>query len=243
MIPRTIHYCWFGRTQKPELVKNCIDSWRKHLPEYDIVEWNETNFDVERYRYSSQAYSAGKFAFVSDVCRLHALSVAGGIYLDTDVEFLKPINQEMLLNDAFTGFEDNLLLSSAIMGSVKNGSWVSDLLAPYRKRSFYLEDGIADTTPNTEVITAFMKVEKGLILNNSVQHIENYLMVYPSEFFSPKSWKSLKIAITDNTYAIHHFAASWLSEPKTLLGRISNRLLGKLAADYLSRVYRGILGR
>jgi len=244
MIPKIIHYCWFGKGEKPELVVRCLDSWQKYLRDYRMVEWNEENFDVNSYQYSAEAYRERKFAFVSDVCRLFALKSTGGIYLDTDVEFLKPLDEAMLNHVAFTGFEDNLLLSSAIMGSVPDSRWINDLLAYYDKRSFYLANGKPDTMPNTENITAFMKVGEGLQLNNSFQQIEGYCVVYPSEFFSPKSWKTLKIKITSNTCCIHHFAASWLAESDySLMGKLSNQLLGKKVSDFLAKIYRKLRGR
>jgi len=244
MIPKIIHYCWFGKGEKPELVASCLASWQKYLPDYRIVEWNEENFDINSYRYSAEAYRERKFAFVADVCRLYALKSMGGIYLDTDVEFLKPLDEGMLNNIAFTGFEDNLLLSSAIMGSVPDSYWINDLLAYYDNRSFYLSNGKPDIMPNTESITAFMKADKGLHLNDSFQQIDGYCTIYSSEFFSPKSWKTLKIKITANTYCIHHFAASWISgSDYSLIGKLSNRLLGKRVSDFLSKIYRNLLGR
>lgn len=244
MIPKIIHYCWFGKGEKPELVVRCLASWQKYLPDYRIVEWNEENFDVNSYQYSEEAYRERKFAFVADVCRLYALKSMGGIYLDTDVEFLKPLDEAMLSHVAFTGFEDNLLLSSAIMGSEPDSLWINDLLTYYDDRSFYLPNGKPDILPNTESITAFMKADKGLQLNNSFQQIEGYCTVYPSEFFSPKSWKTLKIRITANTYCIHHFAASWLNDSDySLMGKLSNKLLGKRTADFLAKIYRNLLGR
>ncbi|MCX2492484.1 glycosyltransferase [Pedobacter sp. PF22-3] len=243
MIPKIIHYCWFGKGEKPELVVSCLASWQKYLPDYRIVEWNEENFDINNYRYSAEAYRERKFAFVSDVCRLFALKSVGGIYLDTDVEFLKPLDSAMLRNVAFTGFEDNLLLSSAIMGSVQGSRWIDDLLAYYDNRSFYLPNGKADTMPNTESITAFMKADKGLQLNNSFQQLDGYCSIYPSDFFSPKSWKTLKIKITENTYCIHHFAASWISGlDYSFMGKLSNRLLGKRVSDFLAKIYRNLIG-
>lgn len=244
MIPKIIHYCWFGKGEKPELVVRCLASWQKYLPDYRIVEWNEGNFEVNSYQYSEEAYRERKFAFVADVCRLYALKSMGGIYLDTDVEFLKPLDEAMLSNVAFTGFEDNLLLSSAIMASTQNSSWVNDLLSYYNGRSFYLPNRKPDIMPNTESITAFMKADKGLQLNNSFQQIEGYCTVYPSEFFSPKSWKTLKIRTTANTYCMHHFAASWLTDSDySLMGKLSNKLLGKRTADFLAKIYRNLLRR
>lgn len=243
MIPKIIHYCWFGNGPKPDLVLKCLASWKKHLPAYELMEWNETNFDVNEYQFALEAYQERKYAFVADVCRLHALKKFGGIYLDTDVEFLKPLDSTMLNNIAFTGFEDNLLLSSAIMGSTANGQWMNDLLAHYNGRSFYLSNGALDINPNTEIITAFMKSNKGVAINNTLQQLENYCTIYPSDYFCPKSWKTLKITITPNTYCIHHFAGSWVhSDDFSFMGKLANKLLGKRLAAALSEKYRKLKG-
>lgn len=242
MIPRIIHYCWFGNGEMPELVLQCIASWKRQLPSYEIMCWNEENFDVNSYLFSSEAYKERKFAFVADVCRLHALKEMGGIYLDTDVEFLKPLTEEILSKNAFTGFEGNLLLTSAIMGSQKDGEWINNLLTHYKNRSFYLADGNLDVNPNTEIITAFMKEKKHIKIDNTFQVIEGYCTIYPSDYFSPKSWKTLKINRTSNTYCIHHFAGSWLRDSDfSLVGKIANLLLGKRMANALSKKYRELI--
>lgn len=242
MIPKVIHYCWFGNGEKPDLVKDCIASWRKYLPEYEIMEWNEGNFAIDSYQFSKEAYKERKFAFVADVCRLHALYTVGGVYLDTDVEFLKPFDQEMLDDCAFTGFEDNLLLSSATMGSEKQGAWVTDLLKYYKDRSFYLPNGSFDVNPNTEIITAFMKKEKGISVSNEFQKLAGYCTIYPNQFFSPKSWKTLKINATEKTYCIHHFAGSWVNDGEmSFIGKLFNAIFGKQFSDHLAGVYRKML--
>lgn len=243
MIPKIIHYCWFGKGEMPDLVLQCLASWSRFLPEYEIRVWNEENFDVNLYQYARQAYQERKFAFVSDVCRLYALKTVGGIYLDTDVEFLKPLDNELLANIAFTGFEDNFLLSSAIMGSIQESQWINELLSYYHNRSFYRANGALDLQPNTESITAFMKAEKSLRTDNTLQVLPNYCTIYPSDYFSPKSWKTLKINITENTYSIHHFAASWLQHANySLMGKLTNRLLGKRISDFLAKHYRNLKG-
>ncbi|WP_343530498.1 glycosyltransferase [Pedobacter sp.] len=239
MIPKIIHYCWFGRGEMPELALNCLESWRKFLPDFEIKVWNEDNFDVNSFRFSAEAYKERKFAFVSDVCRLYALKEMGGIYMDTDVEFLRPLDEDILGKRAFTGFEDNLLLSSAIMGSEKNGKWINDLLPHYENRSFYLKDGSLDVNPNTEIITAFMRDKKGIKINNTFQEIADYCVIYPSDYFCPKSWKTLKIKQTNNTYCIHHFAGSWLHTKQSLVGKLANFLLGKRIANAWAEKYRG----
>ena len=239
MIPKIIHYCWFGKGTMPELALKCLESWKKHLPDYQIMEWNEENFDVNMYRFSSEAYKERKFAFVADVCRLYALKNMGGIYLDTDVEFLRPLDEEMLNEAAFTGFEDNLLLSSAIMGSEKDGKWINDLLPHYEDRSFYLENGTLDVNPNTEIITAFMKDKKNVLINNTFQKFDDYCTIYPSDYFCPKSWKTLRVKRTENTYCIHHFAGSWIDKTnQSFLGKAANLLLGERLANLWSEKYR-----
>ena len=241
MIPKIIHYCWFGKGEMPDLVLKCLASWKHYLPEYEIMVWNEENFDVNLYQYSREAYHEGKFAFVSDVCRLHALKTIGGIYLDTDVEFLKPLDDALLADVAFAGFEDNFLLSSAILGSIKESQWINELITYYQNRSFYLANGSLDLNPNTESITAFMKAKKSLKTDNTLQVLTNYCTIYPSDFFSPKSWKMLKINITENTYSIHHFAASWLQHSTySPLGKLANLILGKRVSDFLSKHYRNL---
>lgn len=214
MIPKIIHYCWFGKGKLPVLAEKCIKSWRKHLPDYEIMIWNEDTFDVNLYRYTKEAYDERKFAFVTDVCRLYALNNFGGVYMDTDVEILKPLSEELLNNTAFSGFEDNLNVPTGLMASIKGGEWVKDLLKYYDNRSFYKEDGTFDTTTNVETITKFMTREKGMLMNNTFQLIDGYCTMYPSEYFCPKSWKTQDIKITDNTYCIHHFAGSWWGKPK-----------------------------
>ncbi|OPC34855.1 glycosyltransferase family 32 protein [Elizabethkingia miricola] len=241
MIPKIIHYCWFGRGKMPELALKCINSWNEYMSDYEIMLWNEDNFDLNRYPYALEAYNEKKFAFVTDVCRLYALKKYGGIYMDTDVEILKPLDNNLLINISFSGFEDNDHVPTGIMGSIRGGQWVSDLLEYYENRSFFLADGGQDVTTNTHIITEFMKQEKGLIMNNTFQKIENYCTIYPSDYFCPKSWKTMDINITSNTYCIHHFAASWWAKPRySLKYRIINFFLGKKNTTRLFNYYQNL---
>ncbi|MDF2514759.1 MAG: glycosyl transferase [Sphingobacterium sp.] len=213
MIPKKIHYCWFGRGPFPPLAIKCINSWKKYLPEYELILWNEDNFDLDKYPYAREAYQEKKFAFVTDVCRLQALYDVGGIYMDSDVEILRPLDEVLLQHTAFSGFENNLRLPTGLMGSVQGGKWVQDLLGYYKGKSFYGDDGKPDMTPNTIIISNFMKEKKGFKLNDTFQETADYCTIYPSDYFCPKSWETLKIKITANTYCIHHFAGSWLPNP------------------------------
>jgi len=242
MIPKIIHYCWFGRGQMPDLVLKCIASWKQYLPEYEIRLWNEDNFDFSSYTYAVDAYKERKFAFVSDVCRLSVLKEFGGLYLDTDVEFIKSFPDKFLDDIAFTGFEDELV-SAGVIGSVKGGEWISNLLSFYHNKSFYKTDGSLDVNPITEMMTASLGSEKDILPNNTFQKIEGYCTIYPSEYFYPKSWKTLKMNITPNTYCIHHFAGSWIDHNYTFLGKMANIILGKRIAESWSRRYRKITGR
>ncbi|WAC42073.1 glycosyltransferase family 32 protein [Pedobacter sp. SL55] len=242
MIPKIIHYCWFGRGEMPKLALDCLASWKKFLPEYEIKLWNEDNFDFGSYKYAADAYKERKFAFVSDVCRLYVLKEFGGLYLDTDVEFIKPFPDQFLADIAFTGFEDQLV-SAGVIGSVKNGEWVSNLLSLYHTKSFYKTDGSLDVNPITEMMTDHLGKEKGVLANNTYQKVTGYCTIYPSEYFYPKSWKTLKMNITPNTYCIHHFAGSWIDHNYTFLGKVANWILGKRVAENWSTKYRKFRGR
>jgi mannosyltransferase OCH1-like enzyme len=241
MIPKIIHYCWFGKNEIPLSVKDCIESWQKHLPDYKIVRWDEGNFDLNLFPFAAEAYREKKYAFVSDVCRLFALKTQGGIYLDTDVEFIKPLPDNFLKLPAFGGFEDNSLLSSALIAAEKESAWINDLLKYYEGRSFYLPAGQLNMLPNTEIITKFMQENKGLVVNNRRQTFENYCTIFPSRFFSPKSWKTLKIKLYKNSYCIHHFSATWLQEEQSWVGSLANTLLGKPMANNMAAYFRRLI--
>lgn len=208
MIPKIIHYCWFGGNPLPELAVKCIASWKKYLPEYEIIEWNETNFPINDYIFAKQALDNRKFAFISDVSRLHALKEMGGIYMDTDVEVLKNMD-DLLHLTAFSGFENDDSVPTGIMASEKDGKWVTELLAYYDNNPFINEDGTLKIVTNTSIITEMMK-EKGFVMNNTFQEIKNYVAFYPKDYFCPKSYKTGNTDLTENTYCIHHFAKSWV---------------------------------
>ncbi|WP_339207726.1 glycosyltransferase [Paenibacillus sp. FSL K6-3182] len=226
-IPRILHYCWFGRGEKSKKIQKCMDSWQKHLSDYTIIEWNEDNFDLNSNRYVKEAYVAGKYAFVSDYVRLHALFHLGGIYVDTDVEVLKPLDS-FLQHEAFSGFEDETYLQSATMGAVKGHPWIKELLIDYARRSFLLPGGNFDMTTNTSVITELSKKD-GLILNGEFQVLPNGVTFYPRTFFSPYDYINGGNYITGNSFTIHHFAKSWLPihvRMNSKLKRVASRVVG-----------------
>ena len=206
-IPKKIHYCWFGRGQLPEDVKGYIETWKKQCPDYEIKEWNEDNFDINCNKYVKQAYEAKRFAFVSDYARVYALYNEGGIYMDTDVEVLRPLD-EFLKHNAFTSFENNDFIMTGLIGSERNGEWVKSVLELYKDISFIKEDGTLDLTTNVARITEMMENKYNFIKKSSYQDLGT-ITIYPHDYFSPKDWETGNIYITENTYAIHHFNGSW----------------------------------
>ena len=199
MIPKIIHYCWFGRGQMPALAEKCLASWSKYLPEYKVMVWNEDTFDIDAHPYTREAYQARKFAFITDYVRLWALKEHGGVYMDTDVEVIRPLD-EFLDNPAFSGFEDETHIPTGIMASEKNGQWVSEQLAYYNDRHFIKDDGSLDTTTNVTIMCDNMSKE-GFVLKNSRQNFKGIIEIYPKDYFCPKSYRTGKIHLTPNTHA------------------------------------------
>ncbi|MDR2221619.1 MAG: glycosyl transferase [Flavobacteriaceae bacterium] len=210
MIPKIIHYCWFGDQEMPAFQKQCIASWYKHLPEYQLMFWNQDNFEVSAYPFAAEAYQAKKYAFVSDVCRLVVLKQYGGIYLDTDIELLSSLNT-FLKHSAFIGFEESCKLQTGLIGSAVAGRWIEEILELYKERRFILLDGRYNTTTNVDLVTDWME-QKGIVLNNEYQEVADYFALYPSDFFCAKSHIDGSITPTVNTVAIHHFSGSWLEK-------------------------------
>lgn len=226
MIPKVIHYCWFGKGEKPKLAKKCIASWKKYCPDYEIIEWNESNFDINSNCYIKEAYEAKKYAFVTDYVRLFVMYNYGGVYMDTDVELVKNLDA-FLQNKAFSGFESSNAIPTGIMACEKNFELFGYLLKYYDNKHFLNADGSYDTTTNTFTITEMCK-EYGLILNNEYQVINGFVL-YPNDYFCPFENETGILKKTDNTVAIHWFAKSWVSDNnKKLLKytRLLHRLFG-----------------
>lgn len=219
MIPKKIHYCWFGGKSKSEDVKKCIDSWKKFCPDYEIKEWNESNFDINVCEYTKSAYKERKWAFITDYVRLYAMVTEGGIYMDTDVEMVKGIDK-FLDYTAFSGFQTEDSIPTGIMASEKGYKVFEKLLRDYSDRSFYLCDGSLNLTTNVIYITDEYK-KYGLCLNNKHQIVEGFAL-FPVDWFCAKSWKTGRIQKSENTYTIHHFAGSWLPEEEQKMMKINS---------------------
>lgn len=209
-IPKKIHYCWFGRGEKNALMNKCINSWKENLSDYEIIEWNEDNFDVNCNKYVKEAYEHKKYAFVTDFVRLYVLYNYGGVYMDTDVEVIKRIDH-FLKHSAFSGFESNNYIPTGIMGAKKGNKWIKVLLDEYKDLAFVKNDGTFDLTTNVTRITKTTIERYKLTPNDKFQDLKD-VVFYPHDYFCPKDWVSGKIQITDNTYTIHHFNGSWHSK-------------------------------
>lgn len=212
MIPKRIHYCWFGRNEKSKLTLKCIKNWKRKCPDYEIIEWNEDNFDILSCPlYVRQAYEEKKWAFVTDYVRLKVVYTHGGIYLDTDVELRKSLDV-LLTQEAYFGFENKEYVASGLgFGAVKGLDVLQEMMDEYNDKSFVLPDGSYDLTPcpqrNTEVL-----LKHGLIQNNSRQILDANILILPSDILCPIDYCTGNKKITRDTISIHHFAASWHTE-------------------------------
>lgn len=238
MIPKLIHYCWFGGKSLPSLASKCINSWEKHLPDYQLILWNEENFDIDTVPYVKEAYASGKYAFVTDYIRLYALYHYGGIYMDTDVEVIK--NMDNLLHlPGFSGFESDKDVPTGIMACEKYNEWAKEQLDFYENKHFLKIDRTLDLTSNVEIISRSMAA-KGFRLDNKYQVYKNCMHFFPKDYFCPKSRTGI-INITANTYCIHHFAASWLPPHLKLKNFFFRKLLGAEITDILVRTKRKLI--
>lgn len=210
MIPKNIHYCWFGGNPLPKEYENYIESWKYFCPDYEIIRWDESNYDVIKNKYMNEAYKAGKWCFVSDYARLDIIYEHGGIYLDTDVEIIKSFD-DLLVNKAFMGFESKNKVASGLgFGAVKNHETIRLLRDFYNDLNFINTDGSFNTTPSPDYQTRCL-LKIGLKRNNKKQSFAG-ITVYPIEYFAPKCFVTERLKITKNTYGIHHYSASWFDE-------------------------------
>ena len=209
MIPKIIHYCWFGKGSMSETALKCIDSWHRFMPDWEYVLWNEDSFDISSYPYTREAYEAKKYAFVSDVARLYALSYYGGVYLDTDVLVYKSF-EPLLEFSAFVGFEGSKHspVGTCVIGSVAHGEWVGKQLADYKGREFVLSDGSFDLTTNVSFITEQM-IKGGFDSNGQEQDFGG-VHVFPTDYFCPRLTTGEYVR-TENTYCEHLGIGSWMA--------------------------------
>lgn len=206
MIPKIIHYCWFGPHPVPEMVSR----WSEQLPGYEVRAWTEETFDLDRLPYTREAYAEGKYAFVSDVARLYALEREGGIYLDTDMEILRPLD-DLLDDSAFVGLgeEVGLHVLAGIIAAEPHHPFIQELLRHYEGRHFRTEEGL-DLTPNPKLLTETLRA-KGLQLEDRLQRVGE-VTAYPTDYFYPMDFVTHEIHLTERSLAVHHYAATWQSD-------------------------------
>lgn len=228
MIPKKIHYIWVGGKEKPKEVKRCINTWKQKFKDFEIIEWNESNFNINSNLYTKSAYEAKKWAFVSDYIRLYALYTMGGIYLDTDVIAVDNID-DMLDNKAFIGFENEKFVSAAIMGAEKEHPFIKQLIEHYdkidNKKEFCFDDN------NSLLVTDILKNYYGLELNNKEQTLDDGIKVYNDKILSNPSGKSK---------TIHIFTGTWLDEKPSLKKKICQFLKYRLTTKKRAKIYAKI---
>lgn len=249
-IPKAIHYCWFGRNPKPKLARKCIRSWKKHCPDYSIIEWNEDNFDIAACPlYVRQAYEAKKWAFVTDYVRLKVIYDHGGIYMDTDVELKKGLDS-LLCYEAFFGFEDGAHIATGLgFGAVKGLTILEEMMDDYNEIPFFREDGSFDMeacpTRNTKVF-----LRHGLIQDDSYQILEKHILILPSIYLCPIRYMDGHYTHSSKTISVHRFSASWYSEEQRDKNAESRkyhrRIKRRNMIDYIvhtpNRVLKRVLG-
>lgn len=241
MIPKKIHYCWFGGKPLPDLALKCIESWKKFLPEYEIVEWNEKNFDVHEIPYISQAYDAGKFAFVSDYARFKILYENGGLYFDTDVEVISNLD-DIISKGPFMGFEINASEpNSGInpglgLGAEVGLSLYKEIIDDYKKRNFINSDGSLNLTTVVKYTTDIFLFH-GLKRIDGIQIVEG-INLYPKDYFNPLDDITGRIVKTSNTRSIHWYAKTWLNRSKQTqrLLQYYHRLVGPKVTCFVRKI-------
>lgn len=243
MIPKIVHYCWFGGKPLDRKSKKCIESWKKYFPDYEIKEWNEQNFDFNSCQYAREAYQSKKWAFVSDYARFKILYEYGGIYFDTDVEVIKDFSP-ILEGGAFMGCErkatDSCMAVAPGLGlGVNPGLGLyKEIIDDYEQCSFYKNDGSINLYTVVERTTDILK-KYGLKSKDSIQEIAG-VSIYPKEYFCPIDVITGELEITENTYSIHHFAGTWLDKKikrHSDIYRFINKNFGKRTADYVRKVF------
>ena len=240
-IPQIIHYCWFGGNPLPESAKQCIESWKKFCPGYEIKEWNESNYDIHNCPYVQEAYAAKKWAFVSDYARFDILYTYGGLYFDTDVELVRPI-EDILEQGAYLGMEpgeeEEILVNPGIgMAAAPLHPIYKAILDGYQARHFLKEDGTFDFTTVVAFTTGYLQ-KYGLEERKSIQCVEG-IWIYPEEYFCPVNYYTGEEKFTENTRSIHHYMASWVSEEEMASNRLKKSLrkrFGKTVGDKLHSV-------
>lgn len=241
-IPRIIHYCWFGGNPLPESALKCIESWKKYCPDYEIKRWDESNFDINCIPFVRQAYDAKKWAFVTDYARLKIIYENGGIYFDTDVELLRNIDDLLSLN-GFMGTEYGRYINTGLgFGAKNNHPFIEILMNDYLPLTFPENHSDLENIACPRLTTAAFK-KYGYKNNNEIQTIER-ITIFPEEYFCPINGQTYEMHITENTYSIHHYDASWKPSGRKKMRKIiqmTSRILGREKALYLKEKIKNVI--
>ena len=213
LIPHIIHYCWFGHNEMSKKTRQNIDDWKKNNPRFRFIEWNEENFDISSAcNFVKDAYKAGEMAFVSDYVRLYAIYNYGGVYLDTDVKLIKPLENVInMFPNGYMGFEDENKINSGLgFGSPKGNEIIKKMINYYNRLTFNLSKMDSQACP---VINSLVLKNEGIILNNKIQQVNGF-KILPTDFLCPKSVYEGSFNLTNNTISIHEYNASWMNRRK-----------------------------
>ena len=243
MIPKIIHYCWFGRNPLPKSAKRCVESWKKYMPDYEIKEWNEDNFDVNIIPFTKEAYSVNKYAYVSDYARLWILYQYGGVYFDTDVEVIRSMD-DIIEHGPYMGFEKHettpesrIMVNPGLGFAIEKGNAIiKEIMGYYETHHYILEDGTIQQIPIVPITTDVLK-RHGLKASIEPIELEDSITVYPWEYFCPMEYPLNKLQLTENTHTIHHYTESWMTWKDKLVmrkGALGNTKVGK----YLKKILR-----
>lgn len=243
LIPKVIHYCWFGRNPKPKLAEKCIKSWKKFCPDYEIVEWNEDNFDLSGCPlYVRQAYEAKKWAYVTDYVRMQIVYEHGGIYMDTDVELQKNLDS-LLCHQAYFGFEDGIHIATGLgFGAVQGHAVLKEIMDDYEGVPFIHEDGTYDTVTCPQRNTKIF-LQHGLKQDDSMQILDGDVLILPSIYLCPISYQTNIRRHSDDTISIHWFDASWKSKEEKALHekKVRNEAIKRFVHNVVGdRVYQSL---
>lgn len=238
MIPKIIHFVWFGGKPYPKKIQYCIDSWKKVLPDYQFIRWDESNFDVNSVPFTKQAFEQGMWAFVSDYVRIKALYEQGGWYLDTDVEVLKPL-APFENNRVTLGTDENGSLTAVYGTEPKNTIW-KNILDVYNRTDFVLSDG----TQNIKVINQYIQDEiakMGYVHENKLQDFQNGVIVYPDDYFHVVSLEKGTRHFTENSTCIHWQTMLWTPKKSRALRWVRLHILKPILGDNFMKIYSKIV--
>lgn len=243
MIPKIIHYCWFGGKPLPDLAQKCIDSWKKYCPDYEIIRWDESNYDLHKNHFVENAYKNKKWAFLTDYVRLDVVYQMGGIYLDTDVELVKSL-EPLLETHCYMGMEKAGRVNTGLgFGAEKNHPFIFENKRIYEVKNYYDKHG-RFVPPICVDVTTNLMIDYGLKRVNTIQEV-NGVVLFPIEFFCPQDMETGVVVITSNTYSIHYYSALWKSDFDMVvyrIGKVIKRIVGENIYKKIALIKHKLMG-